>query len=208
MVAGSAPQQRLTSSLGDNLILIVLGSVLLVFTLLVLTLFDNAITRQRSPLQPALVSADGKFLPPLTTVPGDALVVQPPAAQAVTIEDSLRAAVERANQAFIQARGQANATPLQSVAVGEWLAQEQSALAGIRAYGQTERWRLVRLEYVQIEPRSATTGFVCTREVWEVTTLGPGSAVGTTRTYTFQEGYDLIKNGANWVVTRIVVGQG
>jgi len=202
MSVGSASQQRLTSTLGDNRILIALGSALFVGALLVLALFDNAIAGQRTPLQPTLVTADGKFVP-LTNVQVNPIVVPAPLAV-----DDLRAVVERANQAFIQARGQANIAPLQSVAVGAWLAQEQSYLTGIRSRGQTERWRLVRLEYLQVEPRSATTGFVCTRETWEVTILGPGGAIGATRTYIFQEGYDLVKNGATWMVTNVDVGPG
>lgn len=204
MSDGTALTQQRSSLIGTNLILIGLGGMLLIGTMLLLSVFSSANASGRAELLPTLVSADGKALP----LPNDIVVVQAPPAQALPVGDQLRAAVERANQAFIEARGQSNASPLQPVATGNWLAQEQNYIAGIRARGQTERWRLVRLEYLQVEPRSPTTGFVCTRETWEVTTLGPGSAVGATRTYTFQEGYDLVFNGTSWVVTNITVGQG
>ena len=199
MSESTVPNQQ--APFGTNLILIALGCILLAGTMALLTVFDSAIAGQRVALQLAL--GEGRAVP----LPNDVIVVQQPVAQ-LTTADQLRAAVERANQAFIQARGESNATPLQSVATGTWLTEEQNYIAGNRARGQTERWRLLKIEYLQIEPRSATTGFVCTRETWEVTTLGPGSAVGTTRTYTFQEGYDLVLNGANWFVTNVAVSQG
>ncbi|HWQ11977.1 MAG TPA: hypothetical protein VNL77_04215 [Roseiflexaceae bacterium] len=119
---------------------------------------------------------------------------------------ALLAAVQRANVAFAEARARADAAPLLPVATGEWLAQEQAYIAGMRARGQTERWRLLGLEVVREEIRPDGTGFVCTTERWEVQTLGADGRVLSTRTYIFSEGYTLVRQDNDWKVSRVEVG--
>jgi hypothetical protein len=131
---------------------------------------------------------------------------QPKAAAAQPGPASLQAAVQRANAAWADARARADAAPLLPVATGEWLAQEQAYLAQLRARGQTERWRLVGLEFVQVEQRPDGTGFVCTTERWEAQVLRADGSVVSTRSYTFSEGYYLVPGGLDWLVTRVEVG--
>jgi hypothetical protein len=127
-----------------------------------------------------------------------------PSAQTVT--SALIAAVQRANAAFAEARARADAAPLLPVAVGEWLAQEQGYIARMRGRGQTERWRLLGFEVVREEIRPDGTGFVCTTERWEVQTLAADGRVLSTRSYTFSEGYTLVRQGNDWKVSRVEVG--
>jgi hypothetical protein len=131
----------------------------------------------------------------------------PPKQQAIVSDaDALRAAVQRANIAFADARARGDATALQSIATDGWLTQEQSYIAGMRGRGQTERWRLLGLEFVQVEVRPDGTGFVCTSERWEVQTLRSDGAVISTRTVSYSEGYTLVRGGSDWLVSRVVVG--
>jgi hypothetical protein len=187
----------------SGLVSIGLGALLMIGMLIVLQVFGaaNAASAEAAQLA-ARDKAAGLAIP--TSL--EQVVVQPAQVQPLSVEDQLRAAVERANRAFIEARSQASAGPLQGIAAGSWLTEEQNYLAGLRSRSQTERWKLVRLEYLLVQPQGATAGFVCTREVWEVTTIGPNNATGPTRTYTFQEGYYLSKPGTDWVVTRIDIG--
>ena len=129
-----------------------------------------------------------------------------PKAAAQPSTASLQAAVQRANIAWADARARAEVWPLQSVATGEWLAQEQAYIAGLRARGQTERWRLVGLEFVRVELRPDGTGFVCTRERWEAQVLRADGSVVSSRSYSFSEGYYLVPGGFDWLVTRVEVG--
>lgn len=131
---------------------------------------------------------------------------QPKAAAAQPSAASLQAAVQRANIAWAEARARAEVGPLQPVATGEWLAQEQAYLAALRARGQTERWRLVGLEFVRTELRPDGTGFVCTSERWEAQVLRADGSVVSSRSYSFSEGYYLVPGGFDWLVTRVEVG--
>jgi len=187
----------------NGLISIGLGVLLMLVMLTILQAFGAANSANAEAAQRAAADkAAGLAIP--TSL--EQVVVQPAQVQTLSVEDQLRAAVERANRAFIEARSQANAGPLQGIAAGSWLTEEQNYLAGLRSRSQTERWKLVRLEYLQVQPQGATSGFVCTSEVWEVTTIGANNVTGPTRTYTFQEGYYLSKPSTDWVVTRIDVG--
>jgi hypothetical protein len=201
VTASAATTTPTTGRRRATVVMICFGTLLVLFTMMILSFFNTSGTARSAEV----ANPRSRAVALAPAVADQALVVQP-AQQAQSLEDQLRAAVERANRAFIEARAQANIAPLQPVAVGEWLAQEQSALADLRARGQTENWRLVRLEYLQVEPRGQNEGFVCTREVWEVTTIGPGGVVGPTRSYTYQEGYYLSRPAGTWVVTRIEIG--
>jgi hypothetical protein len=130
---------------------------------------------------------------------------QPKASQPATA--SLQAAVQRANIAWADARARAEIWPLQSVATGEWLAQEQAYIDGLRARGQTERWRLLGLEFVQVELRPDGSGFVCTNERWEAQVLRADGSVVSTSSYSFTEGYTLVPGGFDWLVTRVETAQ-
>ncbi|MFO7170074.1 MAG: hypothetical protein DIU80_018785 [Chloroflexota bacterium] len=124
----------------------------------------------------------------------------------VSDADALRAAVQRANVAFADARAWGDASPLLSIAAGDWLAQEQAYIAQMRARGQTERWQLLGLDFVQVEVRPDGTGFVCTSERWQVQTVSSDGTVLSTRTVSYSEGYILVRGGSDWLVTRIDIG--
>jgi hypothetical protein len=128
---------------------------------------------------------------------------QPKAAAQPQGATTLQEAVQRANIAFAEARARADAVALQAVATGEWLAQEQAYIAQMRARGETERWQLLGLDFVQVEQRPDGTGFVCTLERWQMQTLRADGSVIATRSYTFSEGYTLVPAGGLWLVSRV-----
>jgi hypothetical protein len=131
----------------------------------------------------------------------------PAKAQAVVSDaDALRAAVQRANIAFADARARGDAAALYAIATGDWLAQEQAYITQMRGRGQTERWRLLGLDFVQVEVRPDGTGFVCTSERWEVQTVAADGRVMSTRTVAYSEGYTLIRSGSDWLVRQVEVG--
>lgn len=119
---------------------------------------------------------------------------------------TLQGAVQRANVAWADARARADAWPLQQVATGQWLTEEQAYAAGLRSRGQTERWRLVGLEFVRVEQRADGTAFVCTAERWEQQVLRADGSVVSSRSVSFTAGYDMVPGGFDWLVTRLQVG--
>lgn len=190
------PQGRTRSQFGGNLSMIGLGIALVAVMLVILTFFNTANADRR-----ATTVAERKPRPIVLSQPGRDLAP----AQVGSVEDQIRALIARANQAFIEARSQANTTALLPVATGEWLAQEQNYATGLRNRGQTERWRLLNLSFVTIEVQG-NGAFVCTNERWEVVTVNSNGTTGPARVVSYTEGYHLVRSGTNWLITRIDLG--
>jgi hypothetical protein len=199
MQANPVPSQTPGRVLSNNLSMIGLGTLLVVLTLYILTFFDSGIVTQAQT-----ISAPGKAAPPELAL---LTPVEIAPAQQLSAEDQLRALIERANRAFIEARGSADAAPLSSVAIGDWLAQEQRYIAAMRGRGQYERWRMVKLEYIEINPH-VNPMFVCTRETWEYSIVGPGGAATPTQTIVVSNGYYVTPTTGGWYVTRLDMGPG
>ncbi len=163
--------------------------------LLALVTLGSLISFQRYAEQRATVVAQAQSRALMRTQRA-AAPVQPQAAPI----DSIRAAIERANRAFIEARNTGNPAPLQAAGTGAWLAGEQQYLAGMRTQGQTERWRLINIEFVTIDQQN---GIVCTRERWERTPIDSRGRPGPATTMSFTENYTLVRQGNDWRVSTI-----
>lgn len=188
----------------DTVAMIGLGTLLLLLTMFILTLFHNDIFGQQnvSASTPSLVTSKAAN-PGLTTLAPVPQSIGVNAAQ-LSAEDQLRAIIERANRAFIEGRSSANANALAPVAVGDWLSQEQGYLAAMRGRSQTERWRLVNIQFVKIEPRGSTA-FVCTRETWEYSILNANGVATPLRSIVVDEGYYLTNTPNGWFVNKVEI---
>lgn len=198
--AQSQPQSRFS----DNMAMIGLGTLLLLLTMFILTLFHNDIFGQQnvSASSRSIVTTKAGY-PALTTLAPVTQLAGANAAQ-LTTEDQLRAIIERANRAFIEGRSTGSTNALAPVAIGDWLAQEQGYLAAMRARGQNERWRLVNIQFVQIEPQGQTA-FVCTRETWEYAIVNANGVATPLRTVVLDEGYYLTNTPNGWFVNKVEV---
>ena len=199
MSAEVAPSSRATRDSYGSLSMIGLGMLLVLLTLYILTFFESGgLAQAQTPATASKAVVPGlTLLEPVNTAP----------AQQLSVEDQLRALIERANRAFIEARGTGNAAPLTSVATGEWLAQEQAYLAAMRGRGQYERWRLIKLEYIKIDP-TTNPAFVCTRETWEYTIVNSDGSVAASRTIVLSDGYYVTPTQSGWFVSRLETGPG
>ncbi|HMO59559.1 MAG TPA: hypothetical protein PKA05_21895 [Roseiflexaceae bacterium] len=168
--------------------------VVILITLLALAAFDRMSRREATVMAQAASMPSKRAIVPLRLGAEAAAV---PAADGITgVEAELRAAVERANTAFIAARGEADAAALQFVATGAWLAEERAYIGAMRARGETEQWRLLSIEFVEVRS-NGSVATVCTREHWSVTRRG------TTSEVRYFEIYTLFREGVDWRVSQI-----
>jgi hypothetical protein len=173
---------------------VALSAVILTMLGLTLAVYDayarGAFDPPRSVPQP--VSLEPAFV-----------VASQPVPVVLSDADQLIAAVRRANDAFIAARFQGNAAPLEAAATGPWLAQEQAYIAAMRSRFQTERWTMNSMEVVRAEVLPDGTGFVCTRERWDGAVIRTDGSTASARGYTLNEGYYLSRVGGEWRVFRV-----
>jgi hypothetical protein len=167
-----------------------LTTVIIAIAVLCLLAFDTLARRQDAFIAAAASAPGEKSIAPIS------LASTPGESASPSVEAELRAAVERANTAFIAARGEGDAAALQAVATGEWLAQERAYIAAMRARGETEQWRLLSIEFVEIVA-DGNRGAVCTRERWSFTRGGRTTEVS------YFEVYTLFREGVDWRVSQI-----
>lgn len=206
MQAQATAQSQPRSRISDSLAMIGLGTLLLLLTMFILTLFHTDVFgNQHAVASSRAISGSKAVAPGLTALSPVNLSGATTTNNAqLSDADQLRALIERVNRAFIEARSTANGNPLSSVATGDWLAQEQGYLAAMRGRGQTERWRLVNIQFVKIEP-GGTTGFVCTRETWEYSIVNANGVSTPLKTVVLNEGYYLTRTSNGWLVNRLEV---
>jgi len=162
-----------------------------------------AVIQPVTPLRPVLSHAQSQLAPAISIArPVPTIRVE---ASPVPSGVQLRELLLRVNMAFMRARATVDIAPLRAVATSSWLKQEQAQIDMLRNSGQTQHWKLLKLEF---QPASIHDDriAVTTTERWNVT-VQTGSSTSPAALSCYTEQYTLVQQGSAWLVGQIDFGE-